>query len=116
MTPAQIIATLDAFLVNIGETVTLRRYTAITGSPRPRIDLTLPAFVRVVSVPQLVGEVAQTETHVSFSPTQAVAASWPLPVQDGDKLVIEALERNIDEVHPIFVANTLVRINCVVRG
>lgn len=116
MTPTQIIATLNATLALDGETVVLRRYTAPTGNPRPKTDVTARGFVRVRTNPALVGEVSQVETHVALSPSEAVAAGWPLPVRTGDKIVIQSIERNIDEVHPFLVADTLVRINLVVRG
>jgi hypothetical protein len=116
MTPAQMIATLNSQLALNGETVVLRRYTAPTGSPRPKVDVSAKGFVRAVGNPALVGEVNQVETHVTLSPTEATVASWPLPVRTGDKIVIQSIERNIDEVHPILVADTLVRINLVLRG
>jgi hypothetical protein len=116
MTPTEAIAKLDGQLALHGETVTLRRYTAPTGNPRPKIDVTARALVRVISNPQLVGEVSQDETHISLSPTAVTAAAWPLPVQSGDKIVVQGIERNIDTPKPILLNDTLVRINLVVRG
>jgi hypothetical protein len=116
VTPTEIVATLNARLLEWGETVTLRRYTAPTGNPRPKTEVAARGIVRVRTTPTLVGEVSQVETHVTLSPTEATVASWPLPVRTGDKIVIQSIERNIDEVHPILVADTLVRINLVVRG
>jgi hypothetical protein len=114
MTPAQLIADLDAALARTGETVIVRRYTAPSGAPRPKTDVTgLKASVRAVKADDLVGDVKQTHSKAVLSPTGLSAL---LPLVKGDKLVIQGRERNIDLPKPIYVQDTLVRLVLFVAG
>lgn len=114
MSPQQAIAALDAALVEGGSTITIRRYTAPTGDPRPKIDIDdVPAAVRAVKADELVGAIDQTGSTVVVSPTGLAAL---LPLRKGDKAVIQGKERNIELPKPIHVQGTLVRIDLLVSG
>lgn len=113
MTPAQIIADLDAALARRGEDVTVRRYTAPSGDPRPKTDIEARASVRAVKPEELVGEIDQTSSKVVLSPTGLSAL---LPLRKGDKIVVQGKERNVELPKPIFVDGTLVRIDVMVTG
>jgi hypothetical protein len=112
-TPAAMIARLDDALTRRGEDVTVRRYTAATGNPRPKTDIATRASVRAVRPEQLVGNIDQTASNAALSPTGLSAL---LPLRKGDKVVVDGRERNIEFVKPIRVGGTLVRIDLVVTG
>lgn len=112
--PAQLIAELDAGLAEAGGRVTVRRYTAPGGTPRPKTDIDgVPATVRPVRPDELVGDIDQAWSTVVLSPT-AIAAL--LPLKKNDKIVLQGKELNIEFPKPIYVQNTLVRIDAVVSG
>ena len=114
MTPSSMIANLDASLRRAGQKVTLRRYTAPTGSPRPKTDLTnVWAVVRAVTADDLVGEIKQTSLKAILSPTD-IMSLWPL--KTSDKVMIDGVEREVMAVKPFKVADTLVRVELVVAG
>lgn len=113
MTPDQAIGALDRQLAKHGQKVTLRRYTG-TGNPRPKTDLgNVPAFVRAVKADDLVGEVKQTSSKVTLSPTD-ITSLWPL--KTSDKVLIDGTEREVMAVKPVKLADTLVRCDLVVAG
>lgn len=114
MNPDTIIADLDASLVRAGETVTVRRYTAPSGTPRPKIEAEdVPASVRAVKPEEMVGDIKATHSRVVLSPTGLTSL---LPLKKDDKIVIQGRERNIDHPGPIFVQGQLVRMNLMVAG
>ncbi|MGV1790999.1 hypothetical protein [Rhizobium sp. A37_96] len=114
MTPAAAIAALDSQLAEHGARVSVYRYTAASGTPRPKDEVAnVPAFVRAVSADQLAGNIDQTAVNVVLSPTLLASL---LPLKKGDKLLIDGRERNIELVKPISMQTTLVRINLVVLG
>lgn len=107
------IAALDDALARAGETIIIRRYTATTGNPRPKVDLPVRAGVRAVAAAQLVGVIDQSASMVIVSPT---GLSSLLPLKKGDKVVIQGKERNIEFPKPIFIQDVLVRIELLVTG
>ena len=114
MTPAAEIAKLDRQLAQHGQDVVIRRYTAVSGSPRPKTDVPARAFVRAVKADQLAGKITQTASDVVLSPSATVLAA--LPLEADDKIVIAERERNVELAKPIEMAGTLVRIDLVVLG
>lgn len=112
-TPAGMIARLNSALARRGQDVTVRRYTAPTGNPRPKTDIGSRAFVRAMNADELIGAITQTSSNVVLSPT---GLSVLLPLRTDDKVVIAGRERNVQVVKPIEVDGTLVRINLVVAG
>lgn len=114
MNAAELIADLEAALADAGETITVRRYTAPTGSPRPKTDIdSVPAAVRPLKAQELVGNIDQTWSRVILSPT---LVSSLLPLRKGDKVVIQGKERNVEFPQPIGVQDTIVRIELLVSG
>lgn len=113
MTPARAIAMLDSQIRRHGEDIIVRRYTAPTGSPRPKIDVAARAFVRAVKADALVGDIKQTHSDVTVSPTGIAAL---LPLRTGDKLVIQGKERDVTSAKPVLVAGVLARIDLLVAG
>lgn len=114
MTPQQAIGALDVQLAAHGQSVTLRRYTAPSGSPRPKTELVgIRAFVRAVKADDVVGEIRQTSMKVTLSPTDMISF-WPL--KTSDKVVIDGTEREVQAVKPVRLADALVRCDLVVTG
>jgi hypothetical protein len=114
ISPADLIANLDAALIEVGEIVTIRRYTAPTGNPRPSIDIAgVLAAVRALKADELVGTIDQTWSRVVFSPTKLGPL---LPLRKSDKIIVQGRERNIELPQPIFVQGTLVRMVALVGG
>lgn len=111
--PTEAIAELDRALAETGEDVILRRYTASTGSPRPKIDLPMKAFVRPLQAEELVGNMDSSFSKVITSPT---GKTGMLPMLKGDKIVIDGRERNVELPKPIKFAGQLVRITLMIGG
>ncbi|MFU0504013.1 hypothetical protein [Pseudaminobacter sp. NGMCC 1.201702] len=107
------VADLDAAHASRGEEIVIRRYTATTGTPRPKIDIAVRATVRPMKAEDLVGGIDQTYSKVIVSPT---GLSPLLPFKKGDKAVIQGRERNIEFPQPIFDGDRLVRLNLLVAG
>lgn len=103
---AELIADLDQALLDTGITVTLRR----PGSPSPT-DVTVRAAIRPLRADELVGNVDQTTHKVVLSPTEINADTWPLPVKKGDQIIQGSKVREVHFAGPIYVQDTLVRIN-----
>lgn len=115
----QEIADLDFSLLNDAQTIVLRR-----GST----DVSCYAFVRDLNEQQLVDVVGQQEFHVVISPTQIYDANWPsapnsppdspdprIPIK-GDRVFIAGRIRTVQAVLPMYVGNTLVRIEMKAQG
>jgi hypothetical protein len=114
MSPAEAIAALDHANQIAGEDVVLRRYL---GPLRTNAsDVTCRATVREFTANELVDTIAQGDRLAILSPTEATAATWPLPPRKGDKLVIGGRELNIEHPDNITMGGTLVRMNLRVRG
>jgi hypothetical protein len=113
MTPAEVIADLDRAIERTGQDVIWRRYTASTGSPRPKIELPVRAFVRPLEAEDLVGNIDSTFSKVIMS---ATGKSSMLPIVKGDKIVIDGRERNVEIPKPYRYQNELIRIVAVVGG
>lgn len=112
-TPEGRLARLDASLSRRGETVIIRRYTATSGTPRPKIDIEVMASVRAIRAEELIGSIDMTASVVVVSPTGLADL---LPLKKGDKCVIQGRERNIELPRPIVIGNALARINLMVTG
>jgi hypothetical protein len=114
MTPDQALSSLDSQLAAHGQKITLRRYTAPSGTPRPKTELIdIPAFVRAVKADEIVGNIDATFSNVTLSPTDIILL-WP--IVKGDKLVIDGRERNVDLPKPKKLGDVLVRCDLVVAG
>jgi hypothetical protein len=125
MTPAELIADLDAALADTGEDCILRRKE---GSPLVEKDVTLRASVRGVRSNEIVGTVTQAYSKAVISMSQILAAGWPaghtimsgsvdprLP-RPNDFLVVKGKVRQIMFVNPIAVGGTVVRVEMTVAG
>lgn len=114
MSPVEAIAALDHANQIAGEDVVLRRYLGpLLANP---VDVTCRATVRGYTAAELVGGIAEGDRLAILSPTEATAASWPLPPRRGDKLVIGGRETNIEHPDNITMGGALVRMNLRVRG
>lgn len=113
------IADLDYSLAADGQTITLTRGAA---------SVDCAAFVRGLQGDALVDTVRQQEFTVIISPTQIAAEVWPsapdspppsvdasIPAK-GDKVSIAGRQYTVQSALPIFIADTLVRINLKVKG
>lgn len=114
MTPADAIGALDRQLAAHGQKVTVVRYTAPSGNPRPTVELVdINAFVRAVGSEDIAGDIKATSSKVTLSPTD-IASFWPL--LDSDKIKIAGKVRAVQLVKPVMLANVLVRCNLMVSG
>jgi hypothetical protein len=117
MTPAELIADLDAALADAGQTVTLRRVTTGPGGIQIPFDVEdVPASVRPLKAAELVGTIDQTWSRVVISPTVISERAFPLPIRKGDKIIANGQERTIEFPGPIYVQDTLVRHSMMVNG
>lgn len=107
------IAQLDRALAKTGETVIVRRYTAPTGNPRPKSEITVRARRRDVKDDDMVGDIRQVSSVVILSPTGLAAL---LPLVPGDKIVLGNRERNVELPRPRIEQDTLVRMDVLVSG
>lgn len=103
MTPAEAIADLDAELAEAGQTISLKR-----GSGAVR---TGTGFVRGYDVEKVVGLITLADRKVICSPTDFGA---DLP-RAQDDVLIASRPGKVQEVEPIHMADTLVRIEMRVR-
>lgn len=114
MSPDQALDVLERHLAMHGETITVRRYMAATGTPRPKTDVAgVKAHVRAVRADELIGAIKQNAVKVILSPTGLDAL---LPLRTGDKVIIAgAPEKNVEFASHIRVADVLVRIELTVQ-
>lgn len=103
MTPAEAIADLDAELAEAGQTISLKR-----GSGTVR---TGAGFVRGYDVEKVVGVITLADRKVIISPTDFGA---DLP-RAQDLFLSQGKTGVVQEVEPIYMADTLVRIEMRVR-
>jgi len=108
---AEIVA-LDRALARTGETITLRRGTTTA----PTALATVKAHVRGYKPEELIGGITQTDSLVTLSPTDLVAANWPMPPKKGDWAIIQGRARSVEVVGLIVAADVLVRIEMRVLG
>ena len=114
MTPAEMIAHLDDALLETGETIIVRRYTAPTGTPRPKTDVgSIRARRRDLRDTDLVGDIGQTSTVIVVSPTGLESL---LPLKKGDKVILQGAEKNIELVKSKIEQDVLVRMDLMVAG
>lgn len=107
MTPAEMIADLDAALLRVGSTVKVRKTNTAVGQVEVR------ARVRFYKPNEIVGIIQQGDSKVVLSPTGLEA--FGVPPQNGF-VVVDGAPRRIILPNPIMVQNTLVRIELQVRG
>lgn len=130
LSPARLIADLDAALSRRGEDVVIRRSVG-TGASIVNTDVNVRGRVMPVAPNELVGTVSQTDLKVILSPTQIDAAQWPGGVpystsryqvdprvpKIGDKAILQGKPRDIKFAKPITDGGgTLVRIELIVTG
>ena len=108
-TPRGAISRLEDAISRRGETVTFQSQTAGV------MEVTVKAFVRFTESSDLVGAVQQTLRNIVISPTGFEA--WPdgHPVED-DWCVMAGWECSIQAAKPKRMADTLVRIELMVKG
>lgn len=110
MTPERAIAMLDRQLAKHGQDVTFKRPQ--DGS---LAEKTVKAFVRKAKPDTIAVGATQRTSDVLISPTGLDA--WPDGYPDEDDWAeIVGADRSILSAEPIYMVNTLVRINLVVKG
>ncbi|MBA1141750.1 hypothetical protein [Mesorhizobium neociceri] len=115
-TPAELIADLDAALLDAGEDAVLRRLTLGPGAIQIPFDCDVRASIRPLKPEELVGNIDQTWSRVVLSPTDINRAQFQLPIRKNDKIVQDGKVRNVEFPKHIRVQNTLVRVELVVGG
>lgn len=94
MTPAESLASHRAFMAELGETVTVRRYSG-TGPGRPHVDTAAQARVTGYTPQDLVGTIVQGDRKLIMLVDTLAAV---LPLSTTDKLVIRGREVRIKAV------------------
>lgn len=129
MTPAKMIADLDAALARAGTSVTLRRLTTPSAT-----DLVVPASARSYMPEEITGGVKSGDEKIVVSPTGLDDPAWvaafaatggqsqaaPFDVSPnlpkaGDKVIVNNRLRSIEAVMPVRIADTVVRIEAQAR-
>lgn len=110
------VAALDRRLGEVGQDIVLRKL----GSPD--VDCDVRAQIEDLEGSDLAeaSNLAQRHSRVIMSPTEITGAGWPAPTartpREGDKVVAQSRERNVDRVKEFRVDGTLVRIELFVAG
>ena len=121
MSPDMLISTLDAYLLESGEDIVLRRQG---------VDVIVRAAVRLKDRPdELVSGSKQDDVLVVISMTQIRAEGWHVGttgtapyVRDtaiprrGDEAIIKGIRYRVEAADPIAVNNVVVRVNMTVKG
>jgi hypothetical protein len=117
MTPEEVKATYRQFLDEVGETVSLRRYTG-AGASRPSFDATVKARVTEFAPHELVGGITQGDRKLIVLAQDLFDAQWPVPPKKGDKAIVRGRELNIEGVddNTRRVSGVLAAYEIVVRG
>lgn len=137
MTPEFEIAELDRALAADGQDIELWRVQGSGVNPA-KVKVGCRAFVRRRANKELVGAIVQNDDWVIMSPSEIVRTGWPGPwtpampgapaeaaqnpdrdyrlPRKGDKAVINGIERSVEVVKPIYLDNTLIRIEMQVLG
>lgn len=115
MTPQQAIAKLDRAIAKNGQTVTLRRGTAVA----PVATATVKAHVRGYDPDELVGGITQKDSKAILSPNGL--ENWPGGMlvgggSDADWIRIDGRWRTILAAIPVKMNDVLVRIELQVKG
>lgn len=113
--------TLDRHLAATGQDVTLRRRI---GTTMTYVDLTVRARVKGYRAEHVVGAVKVTDSEFIFSPTQILAAgaAWPGAAggdrwpKIGDFLVVNSVQRRIEQTQPVVIGGAVVRIEGRILG
>jgi hypothetical protein len=85
-------------LDNLGEPVEVRRYTGTAGPDRPYFDATVIARVTDYQPSDLVGDIRQGDRHVILMQEDLIAAQFPMPVRQTDKIVVRGKECAIEKL------------------
>lgn len=125
MTPAEVIADLDASLREDGEDIRLQRLALGPGGLQIPFEVTCRAFVRGYQPQELVAGITQQDKKVILSPTQIVAASWTsgrsahedarVPMK-GNRIILNSGPATVQAAAGLYVAGTLARLELQVRG
>lgn len=114
MTPATLIARLDAAIAGYGQSVTLKRTSDATGGQTVVAQVTCPAKFRTFG-PQDLADGGVQDIQIIISPTGL--GSFGLPKRD-DLIVIgdDPDNSRIEQIAPLYYGGQLVRINLLCRG
>lgn len=116
MTPATLIARLDAAIAGYGQSVTLKKTASdnATGGQTVVAQVTCPAKFRTF-VPQDLADGGVMDIQVIISPT--ALGTFGVPSRD-DLIVIggDPDDSRIEQIAPLYYGGQLVRINLLCRG
>lgn len=118
MTPAEAKASYRRTMKEAGETVTIRRYTAASGTPRPSVTKDVTARVTGYAPHELVGSIQQGDRRVIVLADDLATGAVTLPIKKGDKAVVRGRELNIESVDDSTrrVQGVLIALELQVRG
>ncbi len=116
MTPDQAIAMLNRQLASNGEAIILRRETIVADDEPIAFDCATLAVVRQSQPQTLAGEQKQTDRVFICSPTDLEAKGWPVPPQEGDRVICDGITRTVLWCDPVRMLDRYVRFKIVARG
>lgn len=118
MTPDEAKASHRRMMRVAGETITIRRYTAPSGTPRPSVTQDVTARVTGYAPNELVGGIAQGDRRLVVLADDLATGAVTLPLKKGDKAVVRGKELNIEAVDDSTrrVSGVLIALELQVRG
>jgi len=117
MTPASVQSSYCRMLAQIGENVTIRRYTG-AGIGRPYFDCAVRARVADYQPHELVDGIVQGDRRLIVLAQDLIDRQFALPVRVKDKVIVRGAELNVEAVDDSTrrVAGVLVAIELRARG
>jgi hypothetical protein len=112
MSAAQEIAKLDRQIAKKGQTVSLRKSTAVDGAQ----DRPIRAFVRGYKPDELAGGVQQGDSTVIISPTALAASGFTGSIKRNDVIVVSERARRVEVANLVTMDDQTVRIEVWIKG
>lgn len=97
MTPEAAAASHRRMLGQVGEQITLRRFTG-SGTNRPYFDVTVTARVVAFEPKDLVGGIQQGDRKLIVLAQDLFDAQWPAPPKKGDAAIVRGKTLNVEAV------------------
>lgn len=117
MTPSELTATYRRLIAN-GQLVNIRRFTASSGSPRPKVEKSVRASVSNYSPDDLIGNIQQGDLRVILMRADLEEGDVNLPILKTDKVVIANKSYAIEFIDDVTrqTQGVVVAIELGVRG
>ncbi len=97
MTPDDCLETYRRHMEEVGEEITIRRYTG-TGQNRPQTNVIVLARVMEYDPQELIGTINQGDRKLIVLIDDLISSGFSLPVMKNDKTIVRGRELNIEKV------------------